>query len=65
MVRRRMLDSYRYIEHGAHYTVLILAVMLLASILWNISDYLPGLIGVSVIGASIVASVQARRKDGQ
>jgi len=65
MVRRRMLDSYRYIEHGAHYTVLILAVMLLASILWNISDYLPGLIGVSVIGASIVASVQARRKDGR
>jgi hypothetical protein len=36
--------------------------MLLASILWNISDYLPGLIGVSVIGASIAASIQARRK---
>lgn len=63
MVRRRMLDAYIYIEHGAHYTVLILAVMLLASIVWNISDYVPGLIGVSVIGASIVASRQARRKD--
>jgi hypothetical protein len=65
MVRRRMLDTYVYVEHGAHYTVLILAVMLLLSIIWDISDYLPGLIGVSVIGASIVASRQARHRRAQ
>lgn len=62
MVRRHTLGRYIYIEHGAHYTVLVLALILLASIMWHISDYIPGLVGVGIIGASLVASVQARRK---
>lgn len=62
MVRRRTLGNYVYLEHGAHYTVFILAVVLLASIMWEISDYIPGLVGVGVIGASIAASVQQRRR---
>ena len=62
MVRRHTLGHYVFVEHGAHYTVLILALILLASIIWSISDYIPGLIGVGVIGASIVASVQHRRR---
>ncbi len=62
MVRRHALGNYRFIEHGAHYTVLILALILLASIIWEISEYIPGLIGVGVIGASIVSSVQYRRR---
>ncbi len=62
MVRKRMLDSYQYLEHGAHYTVLILALIVLTSIIWDISSYVPGLIGVSVIGASILASVQANKR---
>lgn len=61
MVRKRMLDSYQYLEHGAHYTVLILALIVLTSIIWDISSYVPGLIGVGVIGASILASVQANK----
>jgi len=64
MVRRHTLGRYVFVEHGAHYTVLILAVILLASIIWNISDYIPGLIGIGVIGASVAASVRDRnRKD--
>ncbi len=62
MVRRRMLSRYIYVEHGAHYTVFILAAILLAGIIINISDYVPGLVGVGVIGASIVASLQERRR---
>lgn len=62
MVRKRMLDSYRYLEHGAHYTVLILALIVLTSIIWDISSYVPGLIGVGVIGASVLASMQANKQ---
>lgn len=62
MVRRGLLGNYIYLEHGAHYTVLILALILLASIMWNISNYVPGIIGIGVIGASVVASVQARNR---
>jgi hypothetical protein len=61
MVRKRMLSQFAYIEHGAHYTVLLLALIMLASVIWSISDYVPGLVGVGVIGASIIASVQERR----
>lgn len=62
MVRNRALNKYRYVEHGAHYTVFVLACVLLISIMWNISNLVPGLVGLGIIGSSIVASVQARRK---
>jgi hypothetical protein len=62
MVRKRMLDSYQYLEHGAHYTVLILALIVLTSIMWDISSYVPGLLGVGVIGASLVASQQVNKR---
>ena len=62
MVRRRTLGKYLYLEHGAHYTVFLLAGVMLASIMWEISEYVPGLIGIGVIGASIAASVRYRRR---
>ncbi len=62
MVRRHTLGRYAFIEHGAHYTVLILALVLLVSIIWSISDYIPGLIGIGVISASVAASVRDRKR---
>ena len=65
MVRRGILGKYAFIEHGAHYTVLLLALALFISISVEVSEYIPGLIGVGVIGASIIASVQDRRRNDQ
>ncbi len=62
MVRRKTLGQYIFLEHGAHYTVLMLAAILLASVIWNISDYIPGLVGVGIIGASVAASIRARAR---
>ncbi len=62
MVRRRMLSRYIYVEHGAHYTVFILAIVLLLSIFVEISNYIPGLIGIGVIAASVIASLQERHR---
>src|SRR5687768_5523861 len=59
MVRRNTLDSYQYIDHGAHYTIAILAVILLLSIFVNVPEVIAGLAGLGVIGASIIASRQA------
>jgi hypothetical protein len=59
MVRRNTLDSYKYIDHGAHYTIGILAIVLLLSIFVNIPEVITGLVGLGVIGASLVASRQA------
>lgn len=59
MVRRGTLDSYRYIEHGAHYTIAILAAILILSIFVNVPEVIAGLVGLGIIGSSIVASRQA------
>jgi hypothetical protein len=64
MVRKGTLGEYIYLEHGAHYTVAVLAFVLLLSIFLTIPDVLAGLVGIGFIGASIVASrqaIQARR----
>ena len=61
MVRRGTLDSYKYIEHGAHYTIGILAGILILSIFIHIPEVIAGLVGVGIIGSSIVASRQALR----
>lgn len=59
MVRRGTLDSYKYIEHGAHYTIGILACILILSIFVNVPELIAGLVGIGIIGSSIVASRQA------
>ena len=61
MVKKGTLDEYIFLEHGAHYAILTLAVALLLSIFIEIPDVITGLVGLGVIGASFQASLQARR----
>ena len=59
MVRKGTLNAYKYLEHGAHYAILVLAAALLGSIFYEVPDALTGVVGLGVIGASFVASKQA------
>lgn len=59
MVRRKVLHAYRYIEHGAHYTIGILALTLLVSLFFSIPEALAGVAGLLIISASVVASKRA------
>jgi len=61
MVRRRTLGNYKYIEHGAHYTIGILACILFSSLFIEVPEAITGLAGIGVIVASIIASRQALR----
>lgn len=61
MVRKGTLGNYIYLEHGAHYTVAVLALVLLLSIFWHVPDILAGLAGIGFIGSSLIASQQALR----
>jgi hypothetical protein len=61
LLRKKTLNQLVYLEHGAHYTVFVLAVVMLASALLRIPEIVPGLTGVGIIGASIAASVRVRR----
>lgn len=59
LVRKGTLATYKYLEHGAHYAILVLALALLGSIYLEVPDAITGVVGLGVIGASFVASRQA------
>lgn len=61
MVRKGTLNQFVYLEHGAHYTVFVLALVMLASALLNIPEIVPGLTGIGIIAASIAASIRVNR----
>ena len=61
LVRQGTLDDYVYLEHGAHYAIGALALILLVSIQYQINDVVTGLIGVTLIGASFYSSVRHNR----
>lgn len=62
MVRRGTLNEYKYLEHGAYYTIAVLAVALLLSLFIEVPDAITGIIGVGIIGSAVAASVQAARQ---
>ncbi|HUS26393.1 MAG TPA: DUF475 domain-containing protein [Nevskiaceae bacterium] len=59
MVRRGTLANYIYLEHGAHYTVAVLAFVMLVSVFFEVPDALAGVAGIGLLGASALASRQA------
>ncbi|MFD8223863.1 DUF475 domain-containing protein [Streptomyces massasporeus] len=61
LVRQGTLDDYVYLEHGAHYAIGALAVLLLVTIQYQINEIITGLIGVVLIAASFWSSVRRNR----
>ncbi|MDH6126729.1 DUF475 domain-containing protein [Kitasatospora sp. GP82] len=63
LVRKGTLDDYVYLEHGAHYAIGALALILLASIRYHIPEIVTGLIGVAFIGAALASSMVRNRRE--
>ncbi|GAA2732643.1 DUF475 domain-containing protein [Streptomyces nogalater] len=61
LVRQGTLDDYVYLEHGAHYAIGALAVVLLITIQYEIHEVITGSIGVLLILASFLSSVRRNR----
>jgi hypothetical protein len=62
MVRRNTLNVYRYLEHGAHYTIGVLAAFLLVGLFVEIPEAVAGGAGLLIVGASIISSIGAARR---
>lgn len=62
MVRRKTLATYRYLEHGAHYTIGVLAIVLLVGLFVDIPEAMAGIAGLAIVGSSIVSSVLFSRR---
>jgi hypothetical protein len=63
LVRKGTLSEYRYLEHGAHWAIGSLAVLLLVTIEYDVPEVVTGLIGVAFIGAALVSSILRNRQD--
>ncbi|PWF47893.1 DUF475 domain-containing protein [Massilia glaciei] len=62
LVRKGTLDEYVYLEHGAHYAIGILALIMLASMKFHVPELFTGLIGVAFILASLWSSLKHRKQ---
>lgn len=61
LVRQGTLDDYVYLEHGAHYAIGALAVLLLVTIQHQINELITGLTGVLLIAWSFWSSVRRNK----
>ena len=55
------LEECRYLEHGAHWGIGALAVIMLAGMRVDVPELVTGLVGVTLIGLSFLSSVRYRR----
>lgn len=62
LVRKWTLAKYRYLEHGAFWAILALAVIMFLNTTHEVPEVVTGLIGMAFIGVALVSSVRANRK---
>ncbi|EHB59492.1 protein of unknown function DUF475 [Mycolicibacterium rhodesiae JS60] len=62
LVRKGTLSDYVYLEHGAHWAIGALAVILLISLGTHVNEIVTGLIGVFLIAAAFGSSVIRNRR---
>lgn len=56
LVEKETLDSYIYLEHGAHYAIGALAVIMLLNIKFHIPEIITGFAGIGLIFLSLYSS---------
>lgn len=61
-VEHKILSHFRYLEHGAHYAIGILAIIMLMKITTHISEAITGTIGIGLIAIAFVHSLWENKK---
>lgn len=62
LVKRGTLEQYVFLEHGAHYAIGTLAIIMFVSIAEDVPEALTGALGVAFIVAAVISSVIYRRR---
>lgn len=63
LVRQGTLNTYVYLDHGAHWAIGALAGILIVSIGFEVPEVVTGLIGVAFIGAAFVSSIIRNKRE--
>lgn len=61
LVERQTLTEFRYLEHGAFWSILALSGIMFAQTLWHIPEVVTGLLGAGFIGLSLWSSIRFNR----
>ncbi|AOD13694.1 DUF475 domain-containing protein [Xanthomonas fragariae] len=62
LVHKGTLDEFVFLEHGAHYAIGVLAIIMLVGTVYHVPEVLTGLIGVAFIAASVWSSIRYRKR---
>ena len=62
LVEHETLASYRYLEHGAFYAIVALALMMFFNAIQHIPEFVTGLIGAGFIITAFVDSIRYNRR---
>ncbi|MDO9526637.1 MAG: DUF475 domain-containing protein, partial [Gemmobacter sp.] len=58
LVERQTLAQFRYLEHGAFWSILILSIIMFCQTITHIPEVVTGLLGAGFIGVSLVSSIR-------
>lgn len=61
-VKKKTLSNFIFLEHGAHYAIFTLAIIMMLKVFLHVSEIITGLIGISFIGISLIHSILKRHK---
>lgn len=62
MVESKTLQKYLYLEHGAHWAIGLLALIMFASTVYEIPEAVTGLTGLVIVGKSFIDSILYNKK---
>jgi len=62
MLREKTLAEYRYLEHGAHYAIFALAIVMLVKVFIPVNEIIVGTIGVTFILIATFHSIHINKK---
>ncbi|MET0981459.1 MAG: DUF475 domain-containing protein [Telluria sp.] len=65
LVYKGTLQEFVYLEHGAHYAIGILALIMFANVHYHIPEWLTGLSGLAFIVVSLWSSIRHRKRSEQ
>ena len=65
LVEKGTLDEFIYLEHGAHYAIGALAIIMLLSMRFHVPELVTGLIGIAFIGRALLASLKHRKQEAK
>ncbi|WP_332066021.1 DUF475 domain-containing protein [Bartonella sp. CB189] len=63
LVESGILLHYRYLEHGAFYAILILAIIMYLQTITSVPEILTGCVGAGIIGIAFYSSIRFKRHD--